>query len=48
MKRTRTSFDFNFSKGRHRGMIKTKYRDNMRTTIYAPVNKKNTKTMMKV
>ena len=32
MKRTRTLFDFNFGKGRDRGMIKTKYRDNMRTT----------------
>ena len=32
MKRTRSLFDFNFGKGRDRGMIKTKYRDNMRTT----------------
>ena len=32
MKRTRTLFDFNFGKGRDRGMIKTKYRDTMRTT----------------
>ena len=32
MKRMRTLFDFNFGKGRDRGMIKTKYRDNMRTT----------------
>ena len=32
MKRTRTLFDFNFGKGRDRGMIKTKYRDNMRST----------------
>ena len=32
MKRTRTLFDFNFGKGRDRGMIRTKYRDNMRTT----------------
>ena len=31
MKLTRNLFDFNFGKGRDRGMIKTKYRDNMRT-----------------
>ena len=32
MKRMRTLFDFNFGKVRDRGMIKTKYRDKMRTT----------------
>ena len=32
MKRTRTLFDFNFGKERDRGIIRTKYRDNMRTT----------------
>ena len=29
MKRTMTLFNFNLGKGRDRGMIKTKYRDNM-------------------
>ena len=38
MKRTTTLFDFNFGKVRDRGMIKTKYRDNMRTTKDARKN----------